>query len=483
MAIANAGNTPGLPVSTPTETKGPPTASLGISGLRGAATGFLTEEFLPELRVPFGLRQYRELAENVDLIGGILLAMTMLVRSVEWRIDPANDSGKAAEQAEWLKTVLMEECRRPFTDIIEEIFEPMLVFGFKLMEPVYAKREADGSIGLLDIAPRSPETTWRWWFDPKDPDEWKAWEQVTESGFRAIIPRERLLLFRTQSVNNNPEGRSLLRSSYISYQRLKLLELAEGRQAIRAAGLVVARVPGKYMAGSASPEEKAAYASYVALATDVASDKRSAVVLPSDRDDKGNLYVDLSYLPLDTQRAAVSEAAIERYHQRMAARFLAQWILLGAQKSGGSYALASSQTDVFAVALGGWLKTIATEFNRTLIKRLWALNDFDPALQPVLAHGDLEQLDLGALGGFVQQLTAAGMPLFPDPKVENRLRAAAGLPERDPDDPPLPPPGGVQPPAPGAKPVPPGAKPPAASTPKPPAPADETAEDDEEDAA
>jgi hypothetical protein len=48
---------------------------------------------------------------------------------------------------------------------------------------------------------------------------------------------------------------------------------------------------------------------------------------------------------------------------------------------------------------------------------------------PKLMHGDLASHDIKELADYVLKMSQAGMPLFPDEKLENHLRKVAHLPE------------------------------------------------------
>jgi hypothetical protein len=71
--------------------------------------------------------------------------------------------------------------------------------------------------------------------------------------------------------------------------------------------------------------------------------------------------------------------------------------------------------------------------NRFLLPRTWRLNGLNPDLMPHITPDLAQRIDLDVLGQFVLALSQAGMPLFPDPDLEDWIRDTAGMPER-PDD-------------------------------------------------
>ena len=125
---------------------------------------------------------------------------------------------------------------------------------------------------------------------------------------------------------------------------------------------------------------------------------------------------------------------IERYDTRMAMTVLADFVLLGHQAV-GSFALSSDKTELFGVALGAFLDLICEVFNNQAIPRLIDINGEHFAGitdYPILTHGDIETQDLSQLGEFVSKMVGIGA-ITPDESMEDYLRLAADLPERDPE--------------------------------------------------
>jgi len=434
----------------------------GVTGLKGYTTGFLSEEFLPALRGQPGAKKFREMSDNDPVLGSVLFAASMMIRNVNWSLTAGSDADSAAQAQEFVDQCLFKDMATPFTDVVEEAMS-MLIYGFAPMEKVYKVRRGpaklppapgadaaygdwiayieqrsripagslydDGKIGVHKIALRAQDTVWRWYFDAHG--DWMAMEQQKERGANVIIPRSKLLLFRTTTTKNNPEARSVLRSSYVSYERKKHLEIQEGRFATRRNGVAVFRIPSMYMDPGASDRERAIFNYYKDLATKVSTDQQGGMVIPADRDDKGNPIVDFEWKSLSASGTTGGSASevIDRIDHRMAMSVLADFVLLG-QQSVGSFALSSDKTNLFASALGGFLKAIAEEVNTGLIAELCDLNNIAIEDRPTLQPGDIENRDLLQLSSYLSQLAAAGMPFFPDDNLENWLRDQAGMPEK-----------------------------------------------------
>lgn len=419
------------------------TAEIGSSGLRGSRTGYIRDEFLPQLAGRAGARTYREMGDNDPVAGALLYAITMLIRQTPWTTQPADDSDAGQKAAEFAESLLTDMVS-PMSSVMSEVCT-MFQFGYAPMEIVWKKRQGmevadhrmrswhdDGLWGVSALALRSQMTVMKW-----DMDEWGHWTGVVQQADghpMVTIPRERLALFRTQSVMDNPEGRSILRNAYRPWFLKKRIEEIEGIGLERdLAGYPVVRMPMRFMQRGASADEEHLFQAYKDLASKIRRDASEGVVLPSDQKD-GKYLFDLQLLTSGGQRQFDTTKIVDRYDRRIATSVLADFIFLG-QGATGSFALSSDKTALFATAVGGFLQAIADVLNREVLARCWALNGLPWELMPTWVPGDLEKPDLAALGAFITAMAGAGAPLFPDRDLENSLRKAAGLPPAPEDGP------------------------------------------------
>lgn len=408
-------------------------SEIGSPGLNKVG-GYIAADFLPQLQGLSGVKKYTEMATNDPLLSGIIFMMTSLIRNVDWRLElpeAVRESKEAVDRMDRLHKALFEEMETPFEEVIGEACS-MFTYGFAPCEVTY-KRDDGGAVMPRRISLRSQETVQRWEYAGKDGREGPEWLGLWQDDFEnapVFIPKLKLLLFRTTSERDNPEGRSVLRGAYVPWIRKKAIEEAEGRVALRAAGLVVVRVPGEIFT-PADDRAIAAKAAFLSLATKLATDRQGSVLLPSDvdPDTKQKLY-DVEYVGQQgAQKNMDMSPIIERMDKRMAGIVMADFILLG-QGATGSYALSSDKTTLFANALGSFLHVIEAAFNRQLIRRVWQFNGWPIEEAPRLVSGDIEQRDLGAFGSFLANLSSAGMPLFPDDELEDWIRVEAGLPKK-----------------------------------------------------
>jgi hypothetical protein len=252
------------------------------------------------------------------------------------------------------------------------------------------------------------------------------WDQTT--GKTAFIPVEKAILFRTKTTKNNPEGRSIFRnavSDYYYYKRICSIEAIGIERDMT--GLITMEVPPAILHPDAPPREKALLASLSKMLGELKRDEREFAIVPSETtpDGKPTGYK-FKLLSTGGQRQINTNEVKKGYKVGMLQSVLAQFVELG-MSSTGSFALASTQTDLFAVALGSFLDTFAATINRSAIGKLMELNNVPSEIWPKIVHGDLERVSLGELGTYVQALAGAGQ-LPEDEAIKRKLLEIAKLP-------------------------------------------------------
>lgn len=411
---------------------------VGASGLR-RFSGFIFEEFLQELTGWKGAKVYKEMSDNDPTVGAILNTIDKFVRKVPWRIQPASEQPYDKEAAEFLESC-MNDMDVPWIEAIAE-FLSMLTYGYSVHEIVYKRRcgdgfdpttrskFSDGRIGWRGLPIRSQDTIYRWQFD--DHGGIQGVEQLAPPHYYHVtIPAEKMLLFRTTTHKNNPEGKSIFRSAYTAWYKKKNIENIEAIGIERdLAGLPIAFVPAEIMSKNASPAQKALLGSIQNMVTNVRRDEQEGIIMPMQYDQTGKPLFDFKLMSTGGSRQLDVDKVINRYDQRIAMTSLMDFLFIGHQAV-GSFSLVNSRKEMAAAAMGVYMDIIAEVLNRYGVPRLFALNpDFQISDYPKFMHGDLESVDIEQLGNFIQKLAQAGMPLFPDEELENYIRKVAHLPE------------------------------------------------------
>jgi hypothetical protein len=449
----------------------PPSLSYGMNfrdwgsyGLR-QWSGWIREEFLPQLVGREAARVYREMADNSAMAGAMLFAIMQAMRRVEWKVEAPGDSDKSTAEVKFVES-LMDDMTHTWADFVAEALS-MLPYGYAINEIVYKRRLgpepggnrafdpstakfappiapedeqppskfSDGRIGWHRLPIRGQETILKWFFDNNG--QVTGVTQQPWVGQLLDIPAEKFLLFRPTAHKNNPEGRSVLRNAYRSYWFVKRLEELEAIMFERMSGFPVMSVPNSLLeaANSQNPAAIASLNYYKNLVTNVRINEQMGALIPSD------VYVDAEGKPTNARmynfelltpqhgsRSISGNEMIERHKLDMLMTLLCDFIKLGHEVRGTNN-LAVTRVDMFYAAIEGWLGAIADVLNRYAIPRVWKINALPPETMPQYKPDMPDRIDLDGLGGFMANLAKAGMPLFPDEELQEYIRGAAGLPE------------------------------------------------------
>lgn len=400
--------------------------ALGESGLRHMS-GYVYEEFLPNLRWPWAEKVYKEMADNDPVVGAILYLAEMLFRKVEWTAKPASDSAEDKEAAEFIKEC-MDDMDQSWNDTMSEILS-MLTYGFSFHEIVYKVRRgpeetnrkyrsaySDGKIGWRKLPIRAQSSLSHW--EISDEGEVEAFVQQTLTT-NVRIPMTKGLLFRTRVSKNNPEGKSLLRNAYRPWYFKKRIEEIEGIGIERdLAGLPVLTAPeGIDLWNSEDPRNTQLRANAEALVQSVRRDAEEGLLLPYGWD--------FQLMSTGSSRQFDTNAIIARYDNRIAITMLSDLVLIGGEKT-GSFALAEAKQSILATSLEAQLENISTVFNKQAVPRLLAINGMKGKAN--IVPGEIEAPGIKEIALLLRSMD---LNIAGDKDLMNYLRKIASFPEMD----------------------------------------------------
>ena len=414
-------------------------AEVGSAGLSVNA-GQVTEDFLRQLQGRSGMAIYREMAENHPVIGATLASIEMLFRSVEWTVQPADSDDQAAiDEAEFVASC-MSDMSTSWEDFVSSVLG-FLVYGYSLHEIVYKRRDGytddgasskfdDGRIGWRKLPVRAQDTITEWRFDSHGGIE-GAIQQNPNAGSSVFIPIDKSLLFRTTTRMNNPQGRSILRSAYVSYYYQKRITTIEAIGIERdLAGLPVAFVPPQLLSDSATSAETQALTAIKEIVRNIRRDEQEGLVFPLAYDhETGNLAYDIKLMSTGGRRQFDTNVIIGRYDTRIAMTMLADFLLVGHDRI-GAQALSVSKIELFQDSISAYLANIADVLNSYAVPRLMRINGVDPALAPTINYTAPRAPDLDTISNYVSRLATSGA-LIPDENLDDYLREIGGLPNED----------------------------------------------------
>jgi hypothetical protein len=418
--------------------------TLGVAGQNTHNGQIRADEFLPELRGKKAVKKYREMRDNDSTIGAVMYATEQVLRDVDLKVKPANDSPEALKEAQFVESVL-DDMEQTLDDHIAEALS-FLSYGFAWFEVVYKRRGgpdfrspkkrskyADGRIGVRKIASRAPWTVSRFNVDIKTGDVLGLYQENTYFGSNTnYIPINKSLYYRTTSLNGDPSGRSVLRNAYTSYEYLNNLQSIEAIAAERElTGIPVARIPSEYLSPDASSSQVGFVANLQQILRDVKFNEQGYIIVPSDTypDKDGSptniRLVDVELMASNGTRNIDIDPIVRRYQHDIARSVLSEFLMLGS--NGGSYALSKSKTDLFLRALESYIQAIVDVLNKQLVERLWELNGLNYDLMPKIVAGDVAPHDLRELAAFLRNLNGANIDVSNHPEVIQDLMDIAEL--------------------------------------------------------
>ena len=395
-----------------------PLEEIGRTGLN-IFYGQIEERYLCDLYGKDGIKVFDQIRRRDPTIRSLLYATKLMARTSEWKVVAASDKGIDADAAQFLETCL-GDMSHTVSDAIDDILS-MLAFGWFWSEICYKRRQGakgkhsslfdDGKVGWRKWAPRRQTSWYKWEMDEAGGVQgmWQ-WPQAGKFEAAVLIPIEKSLHFTTEPDCGDPEGISLLESCYEHWYFLKnivpMLGIGFERSFV---GLPVFKFLEKPTSTDTAAVEtmgkglRIGDKAWVSTPPKVEFDLKSA---------QNNVAGDI----LET---------IKYFRVLMLQSALADYINLGSGAT-GSWSLGKDKSQLFLMAVNGWLDKIEAVLNRFAVPRLFGYNDFAGITAlPQIQHTVVEKPDLAELG---QWLTAiAGHITLEDEDVV-WLRHRAGMP-------------------------------------------------------
>lgn len=353
-----------------------------------------------------GIEKFDEMRRGDATVRAALQAIFLPILSANWFVQPASDEQRDKDVADFVHQALFEDMSVTWQDTLRQALN-YLTFGHYVFEIVYRLRE-DGRITWKKFSPRLPETIWSW----ETKDQQPGITQLTPSGHEASIPIEKLVILVNEKEGDNWTGQSILRAAYkhwyIKDALYKIDAMAHERQGL---GIPVIRFQG-------TPSEKDLKDAQSLLQNLRANEESHAVI-------EGK-KMELEFLDMKTGGTRNPEFSISHHDRQITKSVLAQFLELGASKS-GSYALSQDQSKLFLLSLEAAARHIAQAFQKYAIRRLVDLN-FSVEAYPTLEFGKIGDKNVAELSTAIQRFVQTGL-LTPDPTLENYLRDVTDLPE------------------------------------------------------
>jgi len=407
---------------------------LGASGLSRWDTK-ISEEFLPELRGARGRETLHRMGDCDPTLSAILYVYKSLMRACDWEVRSSPlDSSPLSKKA----TEFVDECINDMSTSWEATaanFTSFLQYGFSVHEPVFKQRLGpnakvpssfdDGMIGLRKLPGRSQRTITDWAFD-KNGGIRGCWQEDVRNNKKIFLPIEKLLLFRTEENYNNPEGKSILASSYLPWYFIRQYREVQGIGAERdISGIPVIYLPAEMFTNSEFATELQQYKD---LVSNIRMDEMSGVLLPHDPNNEK--MFELSLLASPGKKSFDLEKIIDNLKLEMTSATLTDLMFLGHSASGGSYALSRTKQESLNIAVFGFLSSEASVINRHLIPKLMKANSkFNGLKHYPEIYPKMKRLpNYAELSELLRALAFSSFHVSANPEILNSVLENYGLP-------------------------------------------------------
>lgn len=424
-------------------------SEVGYIGLKTAA-GQVLEESNRKLRFPAFIKEVDEMMNDATIATGMQFVRMMLSR-VKWKVEAPNgatDSQK--EKAKFIETC-MHDMEHTWQSFITEVTN-YIPYGFQVHEKVFRKRLKtagskfnDGLVGWRKLPVRSQNTIAEWKFseDGRDILGLKQSTQYITSATAPYIntgkdayidiPRQKFLLFTSDSRLGDPTGRSPLKAVWQQWRYRQELEKLEAISASRdLGGIPFASMPSSFMSSDASADKKAVYDMVKKTVANLHQNAQSGLVWPSDVDPetKQKLF-EFKLVASDSVSKHNTSDLIKRINSVLLIALNADVLAMGSDKV-GSFSLAGAKTSLSALMLEYRLREIQDVINNDLIPHTFRMNGWTDTEFPEIRYTEFDEVELEELSKFVQRIASQGL-IVKDLETINIIRKAYGAEPLPPD--------------------------------------------------
>ena len=398
------------------------TTELGSFGLK-VMNGKVVEDTIALLKGSNKIKMFEEMVRFDPTIGGVDKMLSSLYAGLKYSLVPANDSPKAKKQMKFIQECLFEDLYEGFNQVIADALT-FRTYGFSLLEKVYKKRKGknsdpfksskfnDGRFGISCLSPRYQGSVKEWLFS----DDYRRVEYIKQqnpNSFEQLeIPYNKVLHFKNQSFNRNPEGTSLYQNCAIPYFKKKLASKIEDIRHERGFdGIFEMSVPANLLAQTADPNTVAFQKYAQDVVENANAGKGCGHVKPN--------FADTKILSSNSSNMPDPDKIIARCDKDIAVSLLSDMFLM-TQKSGSAGSFGTSKIKLFAKFAKALLGQIIEVLNNDLIMELGELNNMDLTLMPKITHSEINDLDLVPLSLLIQSADKSGL-IAPTPELSQSV--------------------------------------------------------------
>jgi len=415
--------------------------SLGLS----VFSGVTDSELRRELNFPRSIITYKTMSAHSS-INSALTLFDNLIGKAKWNMVPPKDASEEEKRQCRVVEEMMHDMEGTWPEFIRDVLS-MNLFGFSVHEKVYRKRYLsngskynDGIIGWKKLPIRSQETIEKFIFSEDGNDILGVKQNLSgisdqynrfssRINKEVILPRSKILLFRSGKHRGDPFGKSPLRDAYLAWRFLTALEDLEATSVSKdVSGIPVLSIPPQYLSEDASPSQKAIKIYYENALRNLQMNQQTAFLLPLAYDEASKQPLFKLELLSSDGKKSFDLNKIKDYYKNLIVTSLFSEINQIGQSQVGSFALGSLKNSMTGLAAEAMIKVIAEVLNKELIQQTYELNSWPVDRAGTLDYDGIEDVDLESTSKAFQRYSSTGL-LELDREVLNSVRNSLGIDE------------------------------------------------------
>ena len=391
-----------------------------------------------ELSIQNCFRTYRDMKLD-PIIGGSLSFVKALISKTPYRVKAAR--GSTAQQKKLVKAINESLSNTPYgrKRLVDSVLS-MLDYGASMFE-IVPHKDAQGQWVFKNLSPVHLSTVNRFTFDGGELLKVELTPAqndgiVAQVGNPVELDGKKVLMFRLESDQAFPLGKSLLYGCYTAWKTKSILnEYTTIGAAKNLSTVVQVRLPMEYINSyyNEPTSDQALYTTELLTSVEnLHAGKSCYAVVPSDLSDGGQSLFEISTIGGGASNSTFdAEASIERYNREILFNMQTSVLALGSN-SQGSFSLAQNSTNLLGLFIQNVFSVISNDFEKAL-KLLWEMNGMDLAKLPTIEFDDIDERDLKTFAEAWAKLSSVGA-VTNDVETEAAIRKDFGMPEKLEDD-------------------------------------------------
>ena len=386
-----------------------------------------------DLSIQNCFRTYRDMKLD-PIIGGSLSFVKALISKTPYQVKAAR--GSTAQQKKLVKAINESLSNTPYgrKRLVDSVLS-MLDYGASMFE-IVPHKDAQGLWVFKNLSPVHLSTVNRFTFDGGELLKVELTPAqndgiVAQVGNLVELDGKKVLMFRLESDQDFPLGKSLLYGCYTAWKTKSILnEYTTIGAAKNLSTVVQVRLPMEYINSyyNEPTSDQALYTTeLLASVENLHAGKSCYAVVPSDLSDGGQSLFDISNIGGASNSTFDAEASIERYNREILFNMQTSVLALGSN-SQGSFSLAQNSTNLLGLFIQNVFSVISNDFEKAL-KLLWEMNGMDLAKLPTIEFDDVDERDLKTFAEAWSKLSNVGA-VTNDAETEAAIRKDFGMPEK-----------------------------------------------------